>query len=486
MSVKVVDESVSVTSEPVRVESEAVPATVKTTDKATAIVSSQDYIVTTSAAAGYANGGMPDWLTKSIDIALSNGYADQNQVVHDLSVLIAGIEKGVHESISSIENQVVSQNIKIDTVKSELDGNAAAIVDVKNSYVTKNEAVTVDTVIQSSEFNANNASILNQSKTIATDAIAASYASTVLLSIVTDPTTGVASNAGHISTAYTAVGINPDGTMNASSGFYGDYVAKVGKLSTRIASEEGVSSGAVHVVTLDEFNGTGNYDGITYVPKIGSNKQSATSSGAPDTSGVYWEYIGGSFGTDGWHQIPSIPTGVSNWTGGASKILYDTNGNKTGWGFYDGSSYGATGSVFAIYADNFYIQNGDGANGKPFSVDVNGNVNFIGKVTFNGMSGALSGTEYDNATLSADLANPTGTTVIDGGRIETGLIADPTGANFFNMETGQIKMDDSVNSFILDSAAAGTNAAPNIQGGYIKASNNGMYIDLDNGEIYIP
>jgi hypothetical protein len=62
----------------------------------------------------------------------------------------------------------------------------------------------------------------------------------------------------------------------------------------------------------------------------------------------------------------------------------------------------------------------------------------------------------------------TNITTIDGGKITTGKIQSANGNTYFDLAHNQIKMNNG--SFILDSTAAGTSAAPNIQGGYIKSS----------------
>lgn len=76
-------------------------------------------------------------------------------------------------------------------------------------------------------------------------------------------------------------------------------------------------------------------------------------------------------------------------------------------------------------------------------------------------------TAVDN--LSASDIGPDGATIVDGGRITTGIIQSHDTNTYFNLDGNQIKMDNGT-GFILDSTAAGTAPAPNIQGGYIKGT----------------
>ncbi len=416
MSVKVVDESVSVTSEPVRVESEAVPATVKITDQATAIVSSQDYIVTTSAAAGYANGGMPDWLTKSIDIALSNGYADQEQVIHDLSVLIAGIEKGVHQSISNIETEVLSQNTKIDTVKSELDGNSAAILNVETTLVDDYSSTAETATIMGSAFDSNNAYILGESRTIATDEIAASYEATGLLSTVTDPDTGVTSLATSRGITYSSVGMNTDGSMNGTAGFWGQHAAKIGELEVSITNMSGATAGQ-----FENFTGTQ----IEWNERNPEDRQIGTL--RVETNGtVVDQYMGTISGWtgewSGWETTTLTPgEAVSGWAASAATFATGDQGQITGWGFSDGS---ATDSQFTIAADTFQIYSSTG--GKPIfdlsttagklkmtsDVEIDGNLNIL--------DGTITSASINTVGLIAE--NIESTSIIYGNIIEGSVI----------------------------------------------------------------
>ena len=78
----------------------------------------------------------------------------------------------------------------------------------------------------------------------------------------------------------------------------------------------------------------------------------------------------------------------------------------------------------------------------------------LAKITADTLTGSYATTDYVN------------TTTIDGSRITTGKIESANGNTYFDLTNNQIKMNNG--SFILDSTAAGTSLAPNIQGGYIK------------------
>ena len=170
----------------------------------------------------------------------------------------------------------------------------------------------------------------------------------------------------------------------------------------------------------------------------------------------------------GWRKIKNTEGALA-----VAKSMSTTNGYITGWQYENGGSVES--SRFGIVASHFYVAAPNPAGGSfadyPFYIDSTG-VSFRGKVTFSGVTGALTGTEYDNATLAADLASSTGKTVIDGGKIKTGEIqqvgytpGDNTKNSHWNLETGEFVTHNSTGTFVLDSTATGT--SPNIKGGII-------------------
>lgn len=193
---------------------------------------------------------------------------------------------------------------------------------------------------------------------------------------------------------------------------------------------------------------------------------------------------------------------------GASKLGTAPDGSIVGWQFTDGTGVQ---SEFKIQAEKFSIS--DGTTGyTPFSI-TGSDINFLGKVSFNSVTGApthtsgllsarpttaVTGSTYtanddpaklvlytytsigwvqggDPDALTAEDLGPTGTTVIDGGRITTGSVtADQIAA--YAITTEHI-------------TAAGLNADV-ITSGVIyntggSASGYVMKIDLNNGEIHI-
>jgi len=173
-----------------------------------------------------------------------------------------------------------------------------------------------------------------------------------------------------------------------------------------------------------------------------------TTSDAVDINGTrysIWQYLGIAAG---WKDITNATGALA-----AASNLSIVNGKIAGWQY---NNYGTT-SNFEVIADNFKIYGSD-ANGTvntaPFSVD--------------------TGANKIKMTANVDIA----------GSLSTGIIYSHDKSTYFDLDHNQIKMHNG--TFTLDSTAAGTSSAPNIQGGYIKAGTGGMYIDMNNGEIYIP
>lgn len=145
---------------------------------------------------------------------------------------------------------------------------------------------------------------------------------------------------------------------------------------------------------------------------------------------------------------------------GASKLATAPDGSITGWQFTDGTGIQ---SEFKIQATNFSIS--DGTTGYvPFSI-TGTDINFLGKVTFDGLgidsnSTTIDGGKITTNTLQADRlkAGVSGSTVWTGG----GLIS----ANFNGNAYGSIGTPTT--GFRLSSNAAGTSADPSIYGAYIK------------------
>lgn len=251
-SISIGSESAEVVNDSVKITETSAPATIETTNTTQAIVSSQNFVVSSEAAMGFAAGGLPQWLVESIDIAVQNKAVDKEQLIKDVSVIIAGLELGINQSLSSIENEVLSQNIKIDSNKSELDNNTAAVLQVSNTLVNDYSSTASTTTILAAEREQTNADIVSQATAIASDTLATSTVVNALVATVDDPNTGVSSLAGSREITYTSAGMNPDGSLTGEAGYFNELYVSVG--------EQTVSIDANDNITLDDL---GNYTAIT-------------------------------------------------------------------------------------------------------------------------------------------------------------------------------------------------------------------------------
>lgn len=209
-----------------------------------------------------------------------------------------------------------------------------------------------------------------------------------------------------------------------------------------------------------------------------------------------------------WVDITNTKTNTAyTWSAEASKLITSPDGNVTGWSFGDGSNVA---SNFRIQADKFQVSNST-TGLTPFSISGT-DVLFNGKVSFTNVTGTsdvalvsnlptyTSGTvnpttttepiqsvylnttdsslwtytsagwvpggdpdAITQATLNTALAD--NTTVIDGGRITTGII-----------DAGRIFTDE----IIMQTAYSGVIKSANYVDGV-----SGMKVDFKNGSIYI-
>jgi hypothetical protein len=83
-------------------------------------------------------------------------------------------------------------------------------------------------------------------------------------------------------------------------------------------------------------------------------KEASTSGSAPDSSEVYWQYVGGVLGENGsgWAYLPKEPSSTEDWLAVSSNFITNPEGSITGWGFTDGS---VTDNSFNISADKFSL-----------------------------------------------------------------------------------------------------------------------------------
>lgn len=267
----------------------------------------EDYVLSSGGMySGQLNNGVPAWLDAAISAAVASGTVDLQSLVADLTSALATIQNGVNQSISAIQSEVESQASLITATKSELEGNIAANINSVNTRVDGVEAVAsntnavVSTWIGSDGGNLN-ALVVDQITTRAADKTATANSLSVLGAVLNDATGQIAASAAVTETAYATVGLNPDGTYNASSGKLSELSAGIAGLDARLVTEEGVSAGMFHV-----------WDGVEAV-KIGMIKF---------VGDIQYQYVGGTLGefNDGWVRtdqsaqvyVENIETIISN------------------------------------------------------------------------------------------------------------------------------------------------------------------------------
>ena len=424
-------------------------------------LNANNYVLTTEGALGLATGGTPQWLSGALDTILAGDFTEIEELISNLKIIVGSLEDGVNQQISSLNDGLQAQNIKIDSNVSRIEDSESAILNVENTYATEDFAVATSTDVLAAAVTdgtiSTEAVIIGLSETVATDTIASSQIINGVYSIINDANTGNVALAGATEVLYSNVGIDENGNILAEAGHLRDFKVEIEGVDVRLLSEEGISAGTPHEITLEEWNAlrlesieqilvtgtdtivtpadaidsvynvttdtilfvdvdyTDNLDGSVtmiggtigdtisvfyyesaYSNKIGRYKESALSSGDPeDGSGIYWEYVGLPFGqnSDGWNLMPSTPTNQVSWTGGASKLLYGPDNDVTGWAFSDGTAYGLSGSVFEIYADNFAIKHKAGAGSVPFSIDAAGDIAITEDVSIGGNL-LVSGTSW--------------------------------------------------------------------------------------------
>lgn len=449
------------TDSTVEIDSKLPEAAADVTKSITVEIQPENYVLTSGGMyTGNMTGATPTWLLNAIQQQLTTGDGNVTSVLNDMQLLLDDLQLGVNQAISQIENTNVSMSALETSLSSQIGANSADILDVYATRVTADEAQAIATTAIGTTFNGN------------VDAYIANLAS-----VYTAPGSATATNIA---------------TLQAS---YNDQTA-------RIDTVEEVAVAAAKIIRS------------TTAPTISTHPTL--------NNGDYWIDIDNSNIEYVWNGVSwdETTTGSAEqavvWSANASKLITAPDGSVTGWSFGDGTGVQ---SEFKIQAEKFSIS--DGTTGyTPFSI-TGSDINFLGKVSFNSVTGApthtsgllsarpltaVLGSTYtatdvplepvlytytstgwiqggDPDALTAEDLGPTGTTVIDGGRITTGTVqADrlKAGTNSSTVWTGGGLISTNFNGnaagdigtptagFRLSSNAVGTSTDPNIYGAYIK------------------
>lgn len=335
-------------------------ATINTSTSKVAEVIPNNYTLSSGGLySGYLNGNAPQWIADIIDVAISDYLAtNYDAMLETYRTQIEDLALGVNQNIVSIQNSELSLNALVTSVKSELDGNIAGVLDVVATKVDDTSASALVRTLVGSKWLSENESIAESYiEQVATTKVQEGFAKNVvynqLISSVNDTTTGLTGLATAKDLMFTKTGIDPvTGALGATSGYFQELYAEVGDNAASITAVENVAATAY------------------------------------------------------------------TWSAEASKLITSPVGAITGWSFGDGTN---TSSFFKISADKFSLVN---ANGTATPLVVNAADPNNVQMTFNGTVNFTNTnmTPYSNSVLAADLANPSGTTVINGGRITTGSI----------------------------------------------------------------
>ena len=402
------------TDHTVEIDSKLPEVVVDITKSITAEIQPDTYVLTSGGMyTGNMTGAVPTWILNAIQQQLTTGEGNLMSVLDDIQQLLDGLQLGVNQSISQIENTNLSMSALETSLASRIDDSQAAILDIYATKVTPTEAQAIAVQAIGATFNGNVDAYIGNLASVYTDADSA-----------------------------TATNIR---TLQAS---YNDQTA-------RIDTVEEVAVSAARIIR------SATAPTIITHPTL--------------TSGWYWidtgnnniEYV---WNGTSWDQTT---TGSAEqavvWSANASKLITAPDGSVTGWSFGDGSN---TKSEFKIQAEKFSIS--DGTTGyTPFSI-VGSNIKFNGTVSFTNVTNAptipdstsdlvndsgfinLATVAAQGYVLPAGVANAinTNTTTINGAKITTGTIA-----------AAQI----AANTITADKIASNTITAAQISSSYVYA-----------------
>ena len=88
-------------------------------------------------------GSIPAWVLEAVNQRLTTGDGNIAGLVNDLQTALDALETGVNQSISNLESDVLSQSGLITSLRSDVDGNNAAIMNVLATKVTEAQASAV-------------------------------------------------------------------------------------------------------------------------------------------------------------------------------------------------------------------------------------------------------------------------------------------------------------------------------------------------------
>ena len=284
-------------------------ATINTSTSKVAEVIPNNYTLSSGGLySGYLNGNAPQWIADIIDVAISD-YLSTNYdaMLETYRTQIEDLALGVNQNIVSIQNSELSLNALVTSVKSELDGNIAGVLDVVATKVDDTSASALVRTLVGSKWLSENESIAESYiEQVATTKVQEGFAENVvynqLISSVNDTTTGLTGLATAKDLVFTKTGMDPvTGALGATSGYFQELYAKVGDNAASITTVENVAATAY------------------------------------------------------------------TWSANASKLITAPDGSITGWAFADGSD---SESTFKIKAQNFEISNGVNGY-TPFSISGN-------------------------------------------------------------------------------------------------------------------
>lgn len=282
-------------------------------------------------------------IIKDIDIISTTGIGDLLATIEDLRNRISQLEAGVHQSITSINNEIISFNSLETAIISRLDGNEAAIYELLTTKVDKNSASAIASRIISSTFGGN------------ADTYIANIARTY-----TDANSAIAQAINRLYASYNDV-----------------------EVSITALDEVVVKKAAVYTQPNDPSLDPS----ITL--EIGDYW---VDTDHPTRQGYQWSGAGWNLASD-----DAISKAVM-WSASSSKLITDPEGNITGWAMSDSST---TESDFTIYAENFKVTNGHTGH-TPFSI-VGSDIQFNGTVSINKTQGSIFIGAYSSAPSTASV-----------------------------------------------------------------------------------
>ena len=410
---------------------------VNTSESITVEVQPDTYVLSSAGMyTGNMTGKIPTWILDAIQEQLTTGDGNIASVLDDIQLLLEGLQLGVNQTISQIENTNTSMSALETSLSSRIQGNESAILDVYATKVTPTEAQAIAVQAIGSTFNGNvDAYIGNLASTYtnATSATAtnirtlqASYnEQTVRIDTVEEVTISQGTAISILDTAantalskLTDLEEARDGVVDtfyvtttpASGMSYGDYWVDTDSWTGtayvvyRYEALDGSSNGTLAwrvnrgetAVTLGKAYRANVLAGTAQSTADGKVKtwyQAAAPTGltASDVGDIWVDTDAGNLtktwsGT-AWVDIINTQSNTAyTWSATASKLITAPDGSVTGWSFGDGSN---TKSNFKIKAENFSIS--DGTTGyTPFSI-TGSDIQFNGKVSFSSVSGAPGG-----------------------------------------------------------------------------------------------